>query len=1100
MARGMAGPAAPEFLSGGGEMGALIRAHDWAATPLGAPQTWPQPLRTAVRLILNTGHPMYIFWGTEGACFYNDAYRQSIGPERHPESLGQPARAVWTEIWDTIGPQIEQVMAGRGATWHENQLLPITRNGRREDVYWTYSYGPIDDEASATGIGGVLVVCTETTGQVLAERRARHDRAVFARLFEQAPTFMTMLSGPEHRIVLANPGYIKLVGGRDVVGKTVAEALPEVRGQGFLELLDSVFQSGEAYSAIGARYDLPATGLESPEPRYLDFVYQPIKDDEGAVTGIFVEGHDVTARREAEEALRTSEARYQSLFNSLDFSFYAVDQDWRLSVFNSAAEAFFGFAREDVLGRSLWELFPEGRDRPFGDCCRAAMERGEVSELDAPSALRPGRSVSLRFAPMAGGGASVSLFDVTERRRAERRRDALVELVRRFDEERETAEISFAAAEILGKTLSVDRVGYGTVDPISETIVIERDWNADGVQSLAGTLQFRDYGSYIENLVRGETVVIADVRDDARTSETADALIAINARSFVNMPVSEQGGLVALLYLNHGEPREWSEEDFAFIRDIAGRTRMAVERSRAETALRELNETLERQVADRTATLAQTATRLRAVFATSYQYQGLIDVDGTVLESNAASLAGIKAKAEDVAGMPFWDTPWFSGTPGMADQVRAAVAAVAGGATIRQEVFSNLPIGWRWFDLTLRPAFDAEGEIVAIVPEAIDITERRQAEEALRQSQKLEAMGQLTGGVAHDFNNLLSPIIGGLDMLQRRGLGGSREQRLIDGALQSAERAKTLVQRLLAFARRQPLQPSAVDVGRLVTGMGDLIASTTGPQIKVVLEVADGLPAANADANQVEMALLNLSVNARDAMPDGGTLRISADEEAIGHAHRSGLPVGRYVRLSVADTGSGMDDATAAKAIEPFFSTKGIGKGTGLGLSMVHGLATQLGGTLRISSRAGLGTNIEIWLPVSTNVFEAMGESVEMPTVGRHVGRALVVDDEALVRASTADMLAELGYAVLEAASAEEALGLIAAGETIDLLVTDHLMPGMTGVDLVREVRSRRPDLPVLIVSGYADADQIAPDLPRLSKPFRQPELAAGVAAVVKGD
>ncbi len=1098
MALGMAGLPAPDFLSGGGEMGALMRAHDWAATPLGPPERWPQPLRTAVRLILNTGHPMYIFWGPEGACFYNDAYRQSIGPERHPGSLGQPAFGVWAEIWDMIGPQIEQVMAGRGATWHENQLLPITRNGRREEVYWTYSYGPIDDESSATGVGGVLVVCTETTGQVLAERRAAHDRQMFTRLFDQAPTFMTMLSGPDHRIQLANPGYLRLVGGRDVVGKTVAEALPEVRGQGFLELLDSVFRSGEAYAATGARYDLPAADAAPPESRYLDFVYQPIKDDEGVVTGIFVEGHDVTARRDAEEALRTSDARYQALFNSLDFTFYAIDRDWRLSVFNAAAEAFFGFERAEVLGRSLWELFPEGRDRPFGDCCRAAMERGEVSELDAPSALRPGRSVSLRFAPMAGGGVSVSLFDVTERRRAEQRRDALIELVRRFDEERETAEISFAAAEILGKTLAVDRVGYGTVDPVSETIVIERDWNAEGVRSLAGTLHFRDYGSYIEDLARGDTVAIADVRDDPRTSDMADALIAINAWSFVNMPVSEQGGLVALLYLNHGEARIWSDEDLAFIRDIAGRTRMAVERARAETALRELNETLEQQVADRTFTLAQTATRLRAVFATSYQYQGLIDLDGTVLESNAASLEGIKAKAEDVAGMAFWDTPWFSGTPGMADQVRAAIAAVAGGATIRQEVYSNLPIGWRWFDLTLRPAFDAEGKIVAIVPEAIDITERRQAEEALRQSQKLEAMGQLTGGVAHDFNNLLSPIIGGLDMLQRRSVGGERERRLIDGALQSAERAKTLVQRLLAFARRQPLQRTAVDVGKLVKGMGDLIASTSGPQIRVVLEVADGMPAANADGNQIEMALLNLSVNARDAMPDGGTLRISADEEMIGQGHRSGLAAGRYIRLSVADSGLGMDEATVAKAIEPFFSTKGIGKGTGLGLSMVHGLALQLGGALTITSRQDIGTNVEIWLPISPAASATESPDADIPAVGVVRGRALVVDDEALVRASTSDMLAELGYAVTEAASAETALALLAAGETVDLLVTDHLMPGMTGVDLAREVRNLAPELPVLIVSGYAEAEDVAPDLPRLSKPFRQPELAASIAAITK--
>jgi nitrogen-specific signal transduction histidine kinase len=389
---------------------------------------------------------------------------------------------------------------------------------------------------------------------------------------------------------------------------------------------------------------------------------------------------------------------------------------------------------------------------------------------------------------------------------------------------------------------------------------------------------------------------------------------------------------------------------------------------------------------------------------------------------------------------------------------------------------------------------------MAIVPEAIDITERRQAEDALRQSQKLEAMGQLTGGVAHDFNNLLTPIIGSLDMLQRNHVGSERERRLIDGALKSAERAKTLVQRLLAFARRQPLQPSAVDVATLVEGMGNLIASTTGPQIRVVTEAGPALPPALADPNQLEMALLNLSVNARDAMPDGGTLRITVSCETLGPIHPAQLPPGDYIRLSVADTGVGMDEATLTRAIEPFFSTKGVGKGTGLGLSMVHGLASQLGGALTISSKIGVGTNIDLWLPATEEPAAADALVAEPIDDQGHRGTALLVDDEELVRASTAHMLAELGYRVVEASSADEALSLMAREPDIDLLVTDHLMPGITGADLAREVQGQRPSLPVLIVSGYADAEGIAPDLPRLTKPFRQDELAAKIAALNLGD
>jgi PAS domain S-box-containing protein len=368
------------------------------------------------------------------------------------------------------------------------------------------------------------------------------------------------------------------------------------------------------------------------------------------------------------------------------------------------------------------------------------------------------------------------------------------------------------------------------------------------------------------------------------------------------------------------------------------------------------------------------------------------------------------------------------------------------------------------------------------------------AQEALRQAQKMEAMGQLTGGVAHDFNNLLTPIIGSLDLLHRRGLGGPREQRLIEGALQSAERAKTLVQRLLAFARRQPLQPGPVDLGELVEGMIELVASTSGPQIRIERRMEDGLPHARADANQLEMAILNLAVNARDAMPGGGILTIAASPATVEAGSPAGLAPGRYVRIEVVDTGIGMDEATLARAVEPFFSTKGVGRGTGLGLSMVHGLAAQLGGALTLDSREGEGTTAALWLPVSDEVAAPAAAGGRTDGEPRAIaGTVLLVDDEPLVRASTADMLAELGYEVLEAESGHEALALIGARQP-DLVITDHLMPGLSGTDLARILAAERPGLPVLIVSGYADLDGLPDELPRLTKPFRQADLAACVA------
>ncbi|NJR79656.1 PAS domain-containing protein [Sphingomonas corticis] len=420
--------------------------------------------------------------------------------------------------------------------------------------------------------------------------------------------------------------------------------------------------------------------------------------------------------------------------------------------------------------------------------------------------------------------------------------------------------------------------------------------------------------------------------------------------------------------------------------------------------------------------------------------------------------------------------------------------AVAEGQPISYREVVDLPSGRRHWDTILVPVDGPERRVTRIIGSSRDVTARVQAEEQLRQSQKLEAMGSLTGGVSHDFNNLLTPIIGALDLLQRKDVGGDREKRLIDGALQSAERARVLVQRLLAFARRQPLQAVSVDIAELVNGMAGLIGSTLGPQIKIVVEVGDDLPVASADPNQLEMALLNLAVNARDAMPDGGTLRITARGEDVVTGRSDHLAPGRYVRLSVADTGIGMEAETLKRAVEPFFSTKGIGKGTGLGLSMVHGLAAQLGGELTIASRPALGTNVELWLPVGS------APAASSPTGGRDAaaprrnGTALLVDDEPLVRATTADMLAELGFTVVEAGSAEEALDAIDRGLRPDVIVTDHLMTGRSGSELAAETRGRFPDLPVLLVSGYADVAGVDPDLPRLVKPFRQVDLAARLA------
>ncbi len=371
--------------------------------------------------------------------------------------------------------------------------------------------------------------------------------------------------------------------------------------------------------------------------------------------------------------------------------------------------------------------------------------------------------------------------------------------------------------------------------------------------------------------------------------------------------------------------------------------------------------------------------------------------------------------------------------------------------------------------------------------------ELERTQEIARQAQKMEVIGQLTGNVAHDFNNLLTPIMGSLDIVLNARALTPNVTRSATMAMDAAERAKLLVQRLLAFARRQPLVPKPVDIKELTDGMRDLLISSLGPRVALALNIAADLPNARADRHQLELALLNLAINARDAMPHGGHLALSASKGAAQDRPTS-LPAGDFLCISVRDDGIGMDEKVLAKAIEPFFSTKDAEHGTGLGLSMVDGLAAQLGGALQIFSTPGVGTEILLWLPVAKSIAPEASE-VPLVTEDGNRGTILVIDDEPAVRFSTAEMIRALGYDVVEATSAREGLDLIDEGLDPAVVVTDHVMPGMTGAELALRLRVERPGTAVMIISGYQGIDLIAPDVVRLSKPFRQIHLSASIAA-----
>jgi PAS domain S-box-containing protein len=380
--------------------------------------------------------------------------------------------------------------------------------------------------------------------------------------------------------------------------------------------------------------------------------------------------------------------------------------------------------------------------------------------------------------------------------------------------------------------------------------------------------------------------------------------------------------------------------------------------------------------------------------------------------------------------------------------------------------------------------------------------EREMALGQLHESQKMETIGQLTGGVAHDFNNLLAVILGSLSLLKKAAPSSPRVTQLIDSAIQGAERGATLTKRLLAFARRQELTLEVVDIRQLVPHMLDFLRQSLGPSINIQIDIPAELSSVCVDANQLELALMNLAVNARDAMPAGGTLTIScADESRDRYALPTTLPPGDFVRLSVADTGEGMTDETLAKAMEPFFTTKGVGKGTGLGLSMVHGLAAQTGGATHIASKLGQGTVVTLWLPHAKADSAKADSSEPGPAAVSSFGAALtilLVDDDPLISMNTAYMLMDLGHTVYEASSAMQALKLFEANNDIHVVVTDYAMPNMSGLDLAKRLRALKPELPIILASGYAElppGQEVA--MARLNKPYTQQQLGESLLSVM---
>ncbi|WP_267427223.1 PAS domain-containing sensor histidine kinase [Methylobacterium sp. GC_Met_2] len=925
------------FLAGGSEMGERMRAHDWAATPLGPLETWPQSLRSMLSVCLNSPMLGTILWGPDLRMLYNDAYIPSMA-DRHPAALGRPVAEVWGSAWEQVSAPFHRCMhTGEGFS-QVCVELPMVRRGRLETTYWDFTAAPIRGEGGT--IVGLLNQGTEVTEQVHAERRMAGEAERQRMVFQQMPGFVGILTGPDHVYAYVNDAYVTIAGPRAFVGRGVREVFPELVGQGFYELLDRVYATGEAFSA----QSMPIRLAGEDRERFIDLLYRPIRDEDGSVTGIFVGGYDTTERVRAEQALRESEEFNRRVLASSRDCIKVLDLDGNLTFMNEGGYEVMEVSDFNLIRGCPWPSFWEGQGNTEATAAIAAAKLGQSRQFQGPANTMAGRP---------------RWWDVQ-------------------------------------------------VSPI-----LDPEGRPDKILSVS--------------------------------------------------------------------------RDITTIRQ-------------AEDALRGLNETLEQRVEERTRERDQ-------VWRHSRDLQAVVGTDGTFLAANAAWTNILGWAVDEVVGRNHLA---FNHPDHHPNSTRALASSSTGELPAYETRCLHKDGTYRWISWVAAP----EGGLIYasgrnVTAEKEQALALQAAEEALRQAQKMEAVGQLTGGLAHDFNNLLAGISGSLELMQTRMSQGrfNDVDRYMAAAQGAAKRAASLTHRLLAFSRRQTLDPKPTNVNRLISGMEELIRRTVGPSIHLETVGAAGLWTTLVDPPQLENALLNLCINARDAMPEGGRITIETANRWLDRwaAQKHGIPEGQYLSLCVTDTGTGMPPDVVARVFEPFFTTKPLGEGTGLGLSMIYGFAQQSGGQVRIYSEVGQGTTVCIYLPRHHGDGEAHEEAERTSDLPRSEQgeTVLVVDDEPTVRMLVTDILEELGYTAIEAADSVTGLKVLQSDVRIDLLVTDVGLPGgMNGRQMADAARVNRPKLKVLFITGYAENSVLGnghlnPGMQVLTKPFAVDTMAARIREMI---
>lgn len=903
-----------DIFVGHSDMAQMMREHDWAATALGPPAEWSSALKGAVRLLLTSRFEMWLGWGDEINFLYNDAYRPTLG-DKHPHALGVPTKILWAEIWEDIRDRLAAVYERGEASWDQGLLLILERAGFPEETYHTFSYSPLIDDNGQ--VGGVFCAVTEDTARILAQRRMETLRNLGAAL-------------------------------------TAAGAKSAV--------LTAVEQELSANT-----YDLP-------------FALTYLFDDDGNAELAAVSGIAAGARWAP---------RKLSLDNAI----------WELAPIWEGDESFaVDVSGRDDLPTGAWDrppltarikpLIHQGASRPYGALIVALNPLRPFDE-DYAGFLK------LLTAQIAAAIAGADAYDSERRRAAD-----LAEASRLRQEAAEALEIANAqlTSEVELRTEEGDRL---------RTLFQQ-------APSFMAILSGRDH--------------VFELVNDAY-------LQLVGHRDLLGLPVAKA------------------------LPEVATQGYVEILNGVMETGVPYIGRNLPVQL-QRT---AEGPLELRYVHLI---YQPLFDRTGRP--------TGIFVDGYDVT-----------------HQKRTSDQLGLLNETLEQRVTQRTD--------ELR---DALAKLEA------EIVERQAAEAQLRQSQKIEALGKLTGGVAHDFNNLLQVISGNLQLLSKDIAGSPQAERRVKNALAGVSRGAKLASQLLAFGRRSPLAPKVINLGRLIKDMDDLLRRTLGEDIEIETIVGGGLWNTLVDPHQIENAILNLAINARDAMPFGGQLTIETSNASLDDAYvlqHEDLKSGQYVLVAVTDNGSGIPNDVLESVFEPFFSTKREGKGTGLGLSMVHGLVKQSGGHIKIYSEAGEGTTVKFYLPRAMAEVDIVVEDPATPVSGG-TETVLVVEDDDDVRETAVGLLTELGYRVLKARDAQSALVIVDSGIPIDLIFTDVVMPGpVRSPELARKAKERLPDVAVLFTSGYTENaivhhGRLDPGVELLSKPYAREALARKVRHVLRNE